>query len=306
MVVVRNYNMPDADMFQRSRTKRQHFIDHKAAFVALDPDFDDPYAGDWLDSIEASESTDTAETRDDEGQQETAEVNEVMVLGRKKHVQIKYFVTKAFGDKPAVLRKFGQDDYAQAGQSQKYMKTYLTNLHKQCENANYKPALLAANCTQLMIDEIKSIADNLSDEDTEQNVFIETEPVATKARVTQYNETFGFWHKVNAASKSIFYDNPELLNLFLFPRNTEPAESFNVLGKATTGAGPTPVADATVQIESLSLTTTTDNNGDYGFAAVPAGTYDVKFSKAGFVDLIVSVTVPASGQVTANGLMVAV
>jgi hypothetical protein len=302
----RNYNMPDADMFQRSRTKRQHFIDNKPAFVAFDPDFDDPYDADWLLSIEASEGTDTAETRDDTGQQETAEVNEVMALGRKKHVQIKYFVTKAFGDKPSILKKFGSDDYAQAGQSQKYMKLYLTNLHKQCESADYKPALLAANCTQLKIDEIKTIADNLSAEDTEQNVFIENEPVATKARVTQYNETFAFWHKVNAASKSIFYDDPELLNLFLFPRNTEPAESFNVLGKATTGAASAPVVGATVQIESLSLSTTTDNNGDYGFAAVPAGTYDVKFTKAGFVDLIISVTVLASGQVIANAVMVEV
>ncbi|MES2621678.1 MAG: carboxypeptidase-like regulatory domain-containing protein [Bacteroidota bacterium] len=305
-MAIRDYNMPDADMFQGSRTKRQHFIDHKADFVGLDVDFDDPQADDWLDSIEASEGTDTAETRDDEGQQETAEVNEVMVLARKKHAQMKYFIVKAYGNKPDIMNKFGLDDYDRAGQSQKLMKTHLKNLHKQSNSAAYKPALLAANCTQLKIDEIETISNNLSDEDTEQNAFFENEAVATKARVTQYNTTFGFWHKVNAASKTIFYDSPELLNLFLFPRNTEPAESFNVLGKATTGVAATAVVGATVQIESLSLTTTTDSNGDYGFAAVPAGTYDVKFSKAGFVDLIVSVTVAASGSITANGLMVAV
>src|SRR4051812_13229341 len=100
-MAVRNYNMADAVMFQKSRTKRQHFINHKAAFVAFDADFDDPFADDWQDAIEASEGFETAETRDDGGQQETAEVGDVMLLAQQKHIEIKYFVQKAFATKPA-------------------------------------------------------------------------------------------------------------------------------------------------------------------------------------------------------------
>ena len=68
-MVVRKYNIPDADMMEDSRTNKTIFESDKALFVALNPEFDDPFAADWLSSIEASEATETAETRDDRQRQ---------------------------------------------------------------------------------------------------------------------------------------------------------------------------------------------------------------------------------------------
>jgi hypothetical protein len=295
--------MSDADMFQRSRTKRQHFIDNKAAFVAFDADFDDPYDADWLASIEASEAFESADTRDAGGRLETEDVNEVMTLAHKKHIEIKYFAEKAYGQQPTVLAKMGITNYTEARASQSRMAKYLQNLYEVSNSAEFKPALLAVNCSQAKIDSILTVKNSLSTEDTEQNVYLENEAQATKARITQYNETADFWHKVNRASKSIFYDQPELLNLFLFPRSSEPAESFNVLGSVVTGPASMALVGVTVQIESLGLSTTTDSNGEYGFAAVPAGSYTIKFTKGGFADLTLPITVPASGQFTLNAVM---
>ena len=59
------YNMEDAVMFQKSRTKRQLFLNLLVEFLTLDSDFNAPFADDWLASIEASEGWETHETRQD-------------------------------------------------------------------------------------------------------------------------------------------------------------------------------------------------------------------------------------------------
>src|SRR5688500_8190258 len=126
---MRDYHMPDADMMQKSRTKRQHFINNKPAFVAFDADFDDPFVADWLASIEASESTESAETRDDGSQQETAEVLAVMALANKKRAEMKYFIEKAHGHQPNIMNKLGLDDFDDSRASQQKMALSLRNLH---------------------------------------------------------------------------------------------------------------------------------------------------------------------------------
>lgn len=305
-MATRNYKMADADMFQYSRTYRQHFINHQASFSALDPDFNAPYAENWLAAVEASESQETAETRDDQLQQETADVEEMMKLARAKHGEMKYFILKAFKTKPNIADKFGLDNYEEAGASQAKMAAYMQNLYNLSNSGAYKPALLAAGCTQLRIDDILTIKSNLSTQDTEQNVFKTNEPVATVERINRHNETWEFSQRVNEASKVIFAEQAELLNLFLFPRHSEDSSAFNLVGTARNTADNTALAGVAVEILGLGLTTTTDSSGEYGFGAVPAGTYSVKFSKAGFQDLTLQADVPASGQVALDAALAVV
>ena len=100
----RNYNMPDADMFSTGRTHRGHFITYKAQFIALDPMFNDPYKDNWLASIEASEGFETAETRDDQLQQETQVVNLTMAACRQSYIGMKYYIEKVFSSLPAICQ----------------------------------------------------------------------------------------------------------------------------------------------------------------------------------------------------------
>lgn len=304
--MTRNYNSADTDMFSTGRTHRAHFITYKTDFVGFSTLFDDPFEADWLTSIEASEGYETAETRDDQLQQETQDVSEAMRNSRKCYTGMKFFVELAFADKPAIRQKFGLDNYEEAAQSQSKMAEFLANLFK-LSSVDYNAELLAAGCPALRIAEIQTIKNTLTAEDTEQNAFSDNEPVATKARITQYNTTYGFDQKVNGASKAIFYDNPEVLNLFLFPRHSEPVETFNVLGTVRDSALAV-ISGVQVQLTGSAalpaLATTTDTNGEYGFAAIPPGNYTLQFSKAGYVTQNIAVTVPASGQLTQNAELV--
>ena len=87
--------MGDAVMFQKSRTKRQHFLNLLAEFMAFDSDFDAAFVADWLASIEASEGWETHETRQDQQGQETEDVLEVMKQARDINSSVMYFVEKA-------------------------------------------------------------------------------------------------------------------------------------------------------------------------------------------------------------------
>ncbi len=53
-MATRNYRLSDSAMIQYSGVYRQHFLDHKADFVAFDPDFDLPFETDWQTAIDAS------------------------------------------------------------------------------------------------------------------------------------------------------------------------------------------------------------------------------------------------------------
>jgi len=301
---MKNYTMADAVMFQKSRTKRQLFLNLLAEFIALDPDFDAPFAADWLASIAASEGWETHETRQDQQGQETAEVMEVMKQARDKYTQVIYFVEKAYRNKPNIVNKFGANDYGEAATDQAKMVTFLTNLHEKCTDVAFAADLATANLTAPMIAEILTIRDNLNTEDTEQNTFIESTTLATQARHAQFNDTFDYWQKVNAASKVVFRNDPVKLNLFLFPRRSEPQLSLE--GTVTNATGGALLEGVAVTVEGTGVTVLTDENGDYAIAGLPAGDYVLQFVLSGFVSQTVPVTVAAGENTVVNIAMVAV
>ena len=45
--VVRNYNLPDAEMIEVAEKTREAFLEDNNDFQVFDVDFKDPYATDW-------------------------------------------------------------------------------------------------------------------------------------------------------------------------------------------------------------------------------------------------------------------
>ena len=284
-------------MFQFSRMYRQLFLDYRPDFIEEDVDFDGTYADDWLAAIEDSELQETAETRDDRSEGETTDVIAAMSAGRKAYIQLRRFIKKAFTEKPSVLNEFGLDNYKDIGSSQSRMAAFLTNYHNLAEN-KYKTELLAVNCSQAKIDAVLTAKNDLTREDTEQNVFVKTEPIDTAKRKQIHNKTYGFTQFVNEASKSRYYDDILLLNLFLLPRSHEPdADIFNLTGTASDSATASPLEGLSVLLQELDIIRTTDENGQYGFGNIPSGTYTLVFSLAGYVTQTLTVTIPDDGTV---------
>lgn len=305
-MVVRKYNIPDADMMEDSRTNKTIFESDKALFVALNPEFDDPFAADWLSSIEASEATETAETRDDRQRQATAEVEQAMASARAKYNEVKYFVEEAFPGNKDLQARFGLNDYDEAANDQAKMVLFLNNLHKWCVDPVLSPPLTAKGLSAPRVAEILTIRDLLLSENNEQEVMIVESPVVTEQRVNTYNTTYAFRQKVNRASKVVFAGNTAKLNEYKLPGGSSD-ENFNVEGRVTDAAAPTRgLYKVTVQLVELNITDKTTTLGNYGFVAVPPGTYTLRFTLAGYTTVERPITVLQSGKVVENVSMAVV
>lgn len=304
-MVVRKYSVPDADCIQEAKAVRLIYLDDKALFEAFDPvTFSPTFGANWEESLNKSTLQETAETRRDQQVQETLDVLEKMGEGRKMYVKIKYFVEKAFEKKPGIMHKFGLNDYDTAAQSQPLMVTFLYKMHTQCEDAEFKPALLAAGLTQPVIDAVAAVAKDLEIEEQEQDKFIKGSSSATDERIAQYNDSFWYWQQVARASKVIFYDNPTKQNEYELPHGSA-GVSYVLEGKVTDGSNNNAnLKDVVVAIVENNFATVTNAFGNYGFVAVPPGNYTLSFTLGGYQDKTVPITITQSGKVTQNASLV--
>ncbi len=72
-----------------------------------------------------------------------------------------------------------------------------------------------------------------------------------------------------------------------------------LLGNVTNSEDSSPIEDATINIEELSLSVQTDENGDYYFESVPAGIYTLKISAFSYItETVTEVEVLSGAEVT--------
>lgn len=301
----RNFNGPAGQMLERSRTTRLFFIDDKIAFKAVDNDFSDPYADDWLASIEASEAYPSDEVREDEQEQQTLDMLAAMDNSHQVYITSKYYIEKTFGNKPGTLKSFGLDDYEEARNNQSLLTTFMINLHSKCVNPINQALLVAQGMTPAQIANIKTAADNFTNLNQAQNKTIAGTPQATLERDIQYNSTFEFWQRVNKASKVVFYGNAVKLNQYLLPEGPQPDPDINLKGKVVDGSNSNaPLKGVTVVIKELSIETVTNYAGNYNFVSIPAGTYTLSYLISGYANQEIPVTILASGVVVQNVTLV--
>ena len=294
------FNESAGEMLEGSRAVRIIFIEDKTTFETFDPDLADPFADDWLTSIETSEAAETAETRLDTQKAETAVVLEDMKQVRFVFAQSKYFVQKAFAGQPDVQNRFGLNNFDADGASQHQLAIFLSTLYGHCNGAAYKPALLAAGMTQTQIDAIKTLLDKFNADNEKQNAFILQTTQATTARDTQYAATYQYWQRVNRASKVVFWDNIVKLNQYAMPHGS-PTENFNVEGKVTDASnGGANLKGVLVEVKELGISTLTNFYGNYGFVDIPAGNYTLQFTLAAYGPKTVPFSMVENGKIVSN------
>lgn len=300
----RHYNLPDAEMLELSATMREHFIEDKADFIDRNPKFDDPYAEQWDGKITVAEDEPTDEQIDDILQQKTTAVEDAMTQCRNKFQDSKTFIEDAFPNKQAVWNEFGYDDYNAASKSQSDFIQFMNRFHAVAEK--YKINLIDNNYTQEKIEEIETLAEALKDANTEQEVYKGNIPVITQNRVTVMNACYAVTSEVGRSGKLIYRTDFAKYQRYLLTPSDEAPDVFSIIGTVTDAATGEALADVTVSIESLGISTSTDSEGMYGFGALDNGTYEVKFEKAGYQDATVNAEVAGDEPTVADIAMVAV
>lgn len=293
--VDRKYNVSDSSMLEHNKTMLQHFTDEQAAFSAFDADFANPFETDWETAISTAEAHATDETILDQLQQLTNDVEDAMEAARNKFQQSKYFIEKAFPDKPAVQNEFGFDNYKPQRKSQtgmiQFMHTFFATATK------YTAELASVGYDAAAVAEIESLLVDLDKANNKQEKFKGTRLVLTEDRKKDMNKAWDTMVRVSKAGKTIFVNDPAKYQLFLLPASSETGEDISISGTVT-AADTTPLEGAEVSIAALSITVTTDSNGNYAMGQVPDGTYTLDFSAVGYQPQSVADVVVEEGTTT--------
>jgi len=306
--ISRDYKVADPYIIQYAKNLRSVFILDQAAFVARDASFAVPYQVAWQLAIDDAENQMDDETMSDQLMQLTAAVEVEMDLCRTAFQDAKPFIKKAFPDLPSRWNELGFDNYDAARKNQVLLLEVMRIMHAGAER--YALALIAANFTQPMIDALATRALALENANSAQELFKKQMQGATEQRVISLNAMYKICTTVCETGKRVMINSYAGYQRYLLPASDEARDVMALIGKVTaTAVPPSPAAgieDVTVNVEELSLSTTTDSNGNYGFGPIPAGTYTVRFSKVGFADVVetnVVVTGPES-PVTVNATLI--
>lgn len=295
---MRNYGLPDAFMLTFSSARKAAYTQYEADFFGFDPDtFGPTFKTLWGESITASYAIESDEARDDRQRVMTDRVNSLMADGRRMYIDLRYWVNKAFPADQGIRDYFGLDTYSQLSNSQAGMLVQLSDMHRGATHATYGPVLLAAGYTAGKVAALGTLITDLRDENADQDNFIDDSPVATAARETQYNHTWGYMQKVNEASKVAYYGNVKMLNRFTLPATGNTTDVFNVLGTVLSATTGLPISGAKVKLVQLDIVVETDPFGRYAFTEIPAGGHDLEATASGMVPQTVAINVPATGSV---------
>ena len=145
----------------------------------------------------------------------------------------------------------------------------------------YAADLAAAGYDAAAVAEIENLKDVLDRANNDQEKFKGTRLVLTEDRKKDMNKAWDTMVRVSKAGKTIFVNDPAKYQLFLLPASSETGEDISISGTVT-AEDTTPIVGAEVSITALSISVTTDSNGNYAMGQVPDGTYTLDFTATGY------------------------
>lgn len=304
-IPVRLYKLADSKMLQFARTYLALFVQDRAAFIALNPEFDNNFADQWQNAIQLAYNTETDEVFVDQQVEQTEQVKLSMEQCRRKYRQVMYFATETFGEKSAVLNEFGRDDYNNIREDQAAMVLFMGTLGRTADK--YFERLRIKGFTQQMLNEITALQTALSDNDTSQEVKKKERGTAAGERIGRMNEVWkNYVQKVNRASKIVFDGNYPKLHQYLLPGSENRQEDVILTGNITDQATAQPIEGATATIQGLGIAAVADEFGVYAFAQqIPDGSYALLVQAAGYQDHAVNISLVNGSTLVQNVALIA-
>jgi len=284
----RVFKIADAYMLEFAKTLRLFFIEDQAAFTTKDSNFATPYETNWDTVITTAENEPTDEQRQDQLTQLTKTVDSEMDLCRECFQDSKRFIKKAFPNNVTIWNEFGFDDYDDIKRKQPEMIQFMKRFHSTAVKYAVQLGAPAVNFDAAKIAEIETRRAALDTANNTQEKFKKDIPTFTQQRIQKLNAVWEICTDVGGVGKSLFKNDYAKYQHYLLPPSEETEVSYMLSGtitEVTTPANPDPagIEGVKVTVVELALDTETDSNGSYGFGILPAGTYTLELSKAGYI-----------------------
>lgn len=281
----------DTKMFHSAQTIHDLLEDDLADFAAKDASFGPAFMANFQTEINNCTSTESDESYMDGVQGLTENMNEAWQACREYFQDMKYYIEKAFPNKPTIHHDFGYDNYREMSRLQDKVVPFMEHLESTA--ADHEAALIAAGMTAAQIGQIPLLKEAFRTADRAQEKALKDRQDITRLRIEQYNKLWAILQQVNKLSKAVYRGIYSKLQRYLLPAPAaNERESLSLTGTVTDASNNEPIADAVVELPALSLSTTTDENGKYGFTQeIPAGATPLRVSASGFIDAELTVTI---------------
>lgn len=212
----RQFPHTDADMLAASSAYRLLATDHLAELEAFDPELNATFLNDWNAAIDAAIDLPTDESTMDVMQGFTNEVNTRHEACMEAMRDLRYYASKAFAKSGWQWAFLNFNALNKARHSTSRTVVYLMTVHR-VATALSAP-LLAKGMLPAQIDALQTTAQALLVADIDQEHHKHERLMLTRKRVQTMNLAWSFCQQVNRASKSVFADQPVLLQVFELPR----------------------------------------------------------------------------------------
>ena len=236
MEIKRIYKGTDSKMSSKIHSSMNFFKIHLADFTAYDPHLDINYLNHWQAAGKLAGSlfvvnNDEHETFLDE--LKIKESNKALEKCRAKYKDVKYFAGKAFPDNKEAMKEFGEGAYSKVCNSRFKMVPFMETLFGVA--SKYKVLLIAQNFSQAAIDEIATLATELSNDNKAQQLKKKERPTETRKRIEALNRFYSFGQKVSEAAQEVYRYNDLLRDDFRLAHRHHPkvTKSWFVLGNAS-------------------------------------------------------------------------
>jgi hypothetical protein len=203
--LVRSYNYPDGEMFEKSNVIKSCFTIDIQDFTAFDNDLDQAYLDNLIVVINNANKVPQDNQVIDQLTQKTDIVEKLMDDCRVAAQGSKYFIEKAFPNNRSMWNEFGYNDYDEARKSQLKMILFMKVLRTVA--LTNKDALIAAGFDQTKIDEIDGLATRLDSANTAQQVFIKKRKQLSYERIEILNELWAIIQHICKVGKIIYVND---------------------------------------------------------------------------------------------------
>ena len=213
--LIRTFGTSDAQMLSFARVVHANYTDDLADFTAFDADLDAGVGIDLLTAVDAAEDFSSDNQLIDVVAQATLDVEEKMKECRDHFQSMKYFIQKAFPNKPSVWNEFGYNDYDSSRKNHDYMIQFMHDLHETA--TKYITELSAANFLTGQYNQILTLTNQLQTLNTAQEQLKGGRGTASNDRIILLNDCWGKAQIIRNAAKTLYVNNWGKWQLYLLP-----------------------------------------------------------------------------------------
>ena len=274
-----------------SNNMRQSFNNDVAAFTAFDPELNADYSEQLGLQITTVEAIPADYMLLGQQMQKTQKVITFSNAAIAAVRTIRYYVEKAFPGEDLHLYEFGYPELNKVINTQSklilFLKNFVVTLNK------YKAELLLKGLSQTTIDDIIHLTTDVETANIQQEQAKKARYVATGNRVKAYDELWKLIAAIAKAGKIIFENDPikqreYILDVSPKKKTVKIADAeVNAAifqGTVTDAETDEVIEDAMVEILGTTISTTTDEDGEFYTDEVVPGTYTIKITAVGYKD----------------------